>query len=470
MEKPRAAVVGSGPNGLAAAIVLARAGCQVEVYEAASVPGGGARSAEITLPGFVHDLCSAVHPMAVSSPFFSSLPLSAHGLEWIHSPAALAHPLDDGSVVMLERGVNDTAEQFGSDRGRYRKIFHPLAEEWETLAGELLRPLARLSHHPLLVGKFGIRAIQPATVFIRTAFHNPRARALFAGIAAHSTLKLEWPLSSAFGLILAAAGHAVGWPVPRAGSQSISNALISMLRSLGGQLRTNSPVMNLAEVGPRELILCDIMPKQLAVLAGNRLPHAFRQLLLRYKHSPGVFKIDWALREPVPWRARDCLRAATVHLGGSFEEIVESERHPWDGRPPYNPLVILAQPSLFDPTRAPAGKHTLWAYCHVPNGWRGSAVEVIENQIERFAPGFRECILARSVRSAPEMEGLNPNLVGGDLSGGAPTLKQFVLRPTWRRYGTPVPGVFLCSSATPPGGGVHGMCGFWAAQWALREL
>jgi phytoene dehydrogenase-like protein len=470
MRKPSAIIAGSGPNGLSAAIALARAGCDVEVREAASTPGGAARSAEITLPGFVHDLGSAVYPWAVSSPFFSTLPLAAHGLEWIHSPAPLAHPLDDGTAVMLERDVDATAAQFGADAGRYHSLFDAITDGWQALVRDLLRPLARISHHPLLVGRFGLRAIQPATLLAKTEFRDARARALFAGLAAHSTLKLSAPLSSAFGLMLGGSGHAAGWPIPKGGSQSITNALCAVLNSLGGRIVTESRVADLDTLGSRDLILCDVMPRQFIALAGERLPAPFRELLARYKHAPGIFKLDWALREPIPWRAKDCLRAATLHLGGSLEEIVESERYAWEGRPPRNPFVILVQPTLFDPTRAPAGKHTAWAYCHVPNGWRGSALETIEEQIERFAPGFRECILARAVHSPADLERWNENLIGGDISGGAPTLKQFILRPTWRRYGTPLNGVYLCSSATPPGGAVHGMCGYWAAQFALRGM
>ncbi|MGH9582618.1 MAG: phytoene desaturase family protein, partial [Bryobacteraceae bacterium] len=385
-------------------------------------------------------------------------------------PAPLAHPLDDGTAVMLERGVDETASQFGGDGGSYRGLFQPLAENWETLAREILRPLVRMHRHPFLVGKFGMRAMQPAASIARGAFRDHRARALFAGLAAHSTLKLEAPLSSAFAFIMGASGHAAGWPIAKGGSQSIANALCSVLFSLGGRIATESPVANLDEIGARELTLCDVMPRNFISLAGERLPVPFRELLARYKHATGIFKADWALREPIPWRAKDCFRAATVHLGGSLEEIAESERAAWEGRPPRNPFVILAQPSLFDSTRAPAGKHTAWAYCHVPNGWRGSALDAIEDQIERFAPGFLECILARAIHSPADMERWNANLIGGDISGGTPTLKQFVLRPTWRRYGTPLKGVYLCSSATPPGGAVHGMCGYWAAQYALRGL
>jgi phytoene dehydrogenase-like protein len=467
--KHTAAVIGSGPNGLAGALVLAQAGLEVEVREAASVVGGGARSGEITLPGFMHDLGSAVHPMAIASPFFSKLALHAYGLNWIWSPAALAHPLDDGTTMLLERSIEDTAQQFSSDSKAYRKIFNRLTKNWRDLAVQILGPL-RLPKHPFSLARFGLQAIQPATYLARGSFRNSRTRAFFAGLAAHSILKLEAPLSAAFGLIMGASGHAVGWPIPVGGAQRISDALSSLLVSLGGHIVTGSRVGSLDELACRDTILCDVTPRQFLTLAGSRLPPAFHRLLERYQYGPGVFKVDWALREPIPWRAKDCLRAATVHLGGSLEEIAASERAAWEGRPPDKPFVLLVQPSLFDPSRAPAGQHTAWAYCHVPNGWPNSALAQIEAQVERFAPGFRECILARSTHTPEQMQLLNENLIGGDITGGASNLKQFFLRPTWRRYGTPLEGVYLCSSSTPPGGGVHGMCGYYAAQWALASL
>jgi len=467
--KASATVVGSGPNGLAAAIVLAQAGVDVEVREIAAVVGGAARSGELTLPGFVHDLGSAVHPMAVTSPFFSKLALHQHGLNWIWSPAALAHPLDDGTTILLERSVENTAEQFASDSASYRKMFNPLTKGWRDLANEVFRPLG-LPKHPFLLARFGLQAFQPATFLARSSFRNSRTRAFFAGLAAHSVLKLEDPLSSAFGLIMGASGHAVGWPIPAGGAQRISDALRSLFVSLGGRIQTGSRVETLHELKGQDTILCDVTPRQFLHLADRQLPPGFRRSLERYQYGPGVFKVDWALREPIPWKAKDCLRAATVHLGGSLKEIAASERAAWEGQPPDKPFVLLAQPSLFDPSRAPAGQHTAWAYCHVPNGWPHSALAQIEAQIERFAPGFRDCVLARSTRTPEQMQHWNENLIGGDISGGAPNLKQFFLRPTWRRYGTPLNGVYLCSSSTPPGGGVHGMCGYNAAQWALVDL
>jgi phytoene dehydrogenase-like protein len=465
--KPSAIVIGSGPNGLAGAIALAQAGFEVEVREASEQPGGGARSGDLTLPGFIHDLGSAVHPLAVGSPFFSSLSLQDHGLKWIWPEAQLAHPLDDGSAVTLESDIGQTASQLGHDGTAYRKLFEPLVKDWPRLAREVLRPL-RLPQHPLLLSRFGIRAIQPCTVVAKRLFRSNRAQVLFAGICAHSTLKLEAPLSAAFGMILGAAGHAVGWPIPQSGAQRISDALISLLNSLGGRLVTAAPVRHLREIRGYDLTLCDVTPRQFLELADGELRRPFRQLLEQYEYGPGVCKVDWALREPIPWRAKECARAITVHLGGSLEELAVSERAANEGRPPERPFVLLAQPSLFDSTRAPAGKHTAWSYCHVPNGWTGSAVTQIESQIERFAPGFRECILGRSIRGPADMQCWNSNLVGGDINGGVPNIKQFALRPTWRRYGTPLKGVYLCSSSTPPGGAVHGMCGYWAAQWALQ--
>ena len=459
-------VVGSGPNGLAAAIVLAQAGLNVTVHETATIAGGATRSGELTLPGFVHDLGSAVHPMAVSSPFFSKLPLQQHGLQWIWPEAAVAHPLDDGTAVMLERDVAATAAQLGPDRDAYRKLFDPLVKNWAELIDGALRPIG-WPIHPFLMARFGIRAIQSAAGLARSLFRGPRARALFAGVSAHSNLPLESPLSASFGLIMCAAAHAVGWPIARGGSQSIANALVGILASAGGSVKVSSRVEALPEGS--DLTLCDVTPRQFLQLAGGRLPAAYRTKLENYKYGPGVFKVDWALREPIPWRARDCRRAATVHLGASLEEIAASERDVWRGGIGAHPYVLLVQPSLFDPTRAPEGRHTAWAYCHVPNGSAVSALAQMESQIERFAPGFSECILARAVQTPAQMQAWNENLVGGDIVGGAVTPMQFFFRPTWKRYVTPLKGVYLCSSSTPPGGAVHGMCGYWAAQRALRK-
>jgi phytoene dehydrogenase-like protein len=464
-----ATVIGAGTNGLAAAIVLAQAGLDVEVHEATAEVGGAARSGELTLPGFVHDLGSAVHPMGISSPFFSKLPLGDHGLEWIQPPAALAHPLEDGTAVMLERDMSATAAQFGSDGEAYCEIFEPLVKRWPVLVQEVFRPL-RAPHHPFLMARFGMKAVQPATVLARRSLRNRRAQALFGGIAAHSGLKLQAPMSAAFGLILGTAGHAVGWPIPRGGAQKVANALAGVLRAAGGRIVTGSRIGRLGEVGRRDLVLCDVTPRQLVAMAGAELPEPYRESLEQYRYGPGAFKMDWALSEPIPWRAKECRRAGTVHLGGWMEEMRESETRASYGEAPERPFVLLSQPTLFDSTRAPGGRHTAWAYCHVPNGWGGSAVRQIEAQIERFAPGFRECVLARAAHNPAQMQAWDENLVGGDVNGGLLDALQFALRPTWRRYRTPVKGLYLCSSSTPPGGAVHGMCGYYAAQWALADF
>jgi phytoene dehydrogenase-like protein len=470
MSARTAIVVGSGPNGMAAAIVLARAGWNVEVWEAAAEAGGGARSAELTLPGFVHDLGSAVHPMAVASPFFSELPLSEHGLEWRWSPAELAHPLDDGTAVILRRSVDDTAVDLKTDAAAYRRLFVPLVRNWNPLLQDVLRPLLHIPRHPLVLSRFGVRAIYPISLLARYMFRGERARALMAGLGAHSILKLSAPLTSAFALMLGGAAHAVGWPIPVGGAQSITRALEGVLHSYGGRVITNQRVSRLEELDGADLKMLDITPRQFLALAGDKLPAQFRHAMAKFQYGPGIFKVDYALREPIPWRAKECAQAITVHLGGTLEEIEASEKDAWEGRPPKRPFVLLAQPSLFDPTRAPAGGHTVWAYCHVPQGWSGSALDQIESQIERFAPGFRDCVLARRTHTTAQLEQFNSNLVGGDIGGGAGTVKQFVLRPTWRGYGTPLKGVYLCSSSTAPAGGVHGMCGANAAAVALRRI
>ena len=466
---PTALVIGSGPNGLSAAIHLARHGYRVEVREASGQIGGGASSSALTLPGFLHDCGSAIHPMAVCSPFFRTLPLHEHGLEWIFPPAPLAHPLDGGRAVILDHDFETTAASLGVDRKAYLGLYRPLLDGWQKLMGDVLRPQPAIPHHPLLLAAFGLRALQPASVLAQSLFRTDAARALFAGMAGHSFLRLEQPLSSAFGMILGGSGHAVGWPVPKGGSQSIANALASYLRSLGGTITTDSPVASLDQLGDPDLTLCDITPRQFLHIAGKRIPAGYAQSLREYRYGPGVFKVDWALRQPIPWTAQECLRAGTVHVGGAFEEIAASERACWRETPSARPFVLLAQQSLFDPTRAPAGQQTAWAYCHVPNGWKGSQLEAIENQIERFAPGFRDIVLARSTHDTVQMESWNANLIGGDINGGANDSKQFVFRPTRHQYATPLKGVYLCSSSTPPGGGVHGMCGFHAASLALQQ-
>jgi phytoene dehydrogenase-like protein len=464
-----ALVAGSGPNGLAAAIRLAQAGVDVTVHEAAKVAGGATRSDELTLRGFVHDLGSAVHPMAVSSPFFSTLNLQQHGLEWVWSLAELAHPFDDGTAVLIERDITSTASQFGRDADAYRALFEPLAENWSVLAKEVLKPLG-LTRHPVMMAKFGLKALQPVSKLVNNHFRTDRAKAVFGGMAAHSTLAMEDAISASFGLVMGAAAHAVGWPVPRGGAHMIASALQSVLGSLGGKVVTNRRVSSLSAKSGSDVTLCDFTPRQFLELTNGRLPDRFRQELENYRYGPGVYKVDWALREPIPWKAKECLRSATVHLAGSFQELCESETAVNNGRLSARPFVLLVQPTLFDSSRAPVGRHTAWAYCHVPNGFQGSALEHIQAQVERFAPGFGDCVLARSEHSTLNMQRWDENLIGGDISGGAVDWRQFFLRPTRMRYRTPLPGVFFCSSSVPPGAAVHGMCGYWGAQAALRYL
>ena len=464
----RATVVGAGPNGLSAAIVLAQAGLRVDVFEAEEIAGGAARTLELTLPGFRHDFGSAVHPLAAGSPFFSTLPLANHGLEWIHSPSALAHPLDDGTAVLLDRDFAKMQDTLGRDARAWRRLMEPFARNWKALALEVLAPIHFLTRHPFLLARFGLAGLPPANKVANFCFRDGRAKALFAGLAAHSFLSLDEPLSAAFGTLLGAAAHAVGWPIPRGGAQAITNALIAHLESLGGRVHTSSKIEKLSDAP--DLTLCDVTPRQLLRLSDAKLSDAFRSKLERFRYGMAVFKVDYALSNPIPWKAPDCLRAATVHLGGTAEEITASESAVRRGEHAERPFVLLAQPSLFDPSRAPAGKHTAWAYCHVPHGSTVDMVARIENQIERFAPGFRDCVLARHVLSPAALESMDANLIGGDINGGAMDAGQFLFRPTARHYATTSRKLYLCSSSTPPGGGVHGMCGYHAAKLALSRM
>lgn len=466
-----AVVVGAGPNGLAAAIALAQVGRTVLLVERAAQVGGGVRSAELTLPGFQHDLCSAVYPFGVASPFLRTLPLAEHGLQWIQPEVPLAHPFDDGTAALLERSVDATAQRLGRDGPAYRRLLGPLVRGWKEILGDVLGPL-RLPRHPLLTGCFGLHALRSISGLGRSQFSLEAPRALLAGISAHAVLPPEATASAAFALMLGMCGHAVGWPIPRGGAQRFAEALASLLRARGGEILVGAEVRSLDELPPAAAVLLDVTPRQLLRIAGQRLSPRYRRKLEAYRYGPGVFKVDYALSGPIPWRATECARAGTVHLAGTLEEIGASERAVSRGELSERPYVLFAQPSLFDPSRAPAGRHTAWAYCHVPHGSAADMRERLEAQIERFAPGFRELVLARHTRTAQELEEHNPNCVGGDISGGVTDLRQLFMRPAGllRPYATSDPAMFLCSSSTPPGGGVHGMSGYFAARLALRRI
>ncbi len=475
----RACVIGSGPNGLAAAIVLAQAGLRVDVYEAESEPGGATRTLPLTLPGFLHDFGSAVHPFAAGSPFFKTLPLAEHGLEWVYGEAPLAHPLDDGTAVVLERDLAATERALGEDGNAWRKLMQPAADHWLEFAQDSLGPLLRMPRHPLRMAKFGLSALESAEHFATSHFSNPRTRAVFAGLAGHSCLSFDQPLSATIGWMFGITIHAVGWPIPRGGAYAIAQALTGYLNSLGGTVHTSHRIDAAAfkELeAESDLIFFDTAPRQLLATAGDRISNDYRRACERFQPGPGAFKIDYALSDPAPWRAQQCRRAITVHLGGTFEEIAASESAVARGRCAERPFVLIAQPTLFDPTRAPAGKHVLWAYCHVPNGTnfdtteRARMEDRIDAQIERFAPGFRDCILARKVSTPAALETMDANLLGGDIGGGALSLRQMIFRPTLHGYATGASNLYLCSASTPPGGGVHGMCGYHAAQLALRQM
>ena len=465
----RACVIGAGPNGLAAAIVLAHAGLHVDVFEAEPIAGGAVRTLELTLPGFRHDFGSAVYPLGAGSPFFSSLPLAEYGLQWIHSPAPVAHPLDDGTAVLLERDLAEATSSLGEDGKPWSELVQPFVDNWQDFASDVLRPVSLIPEHPVLMARFGIKALRSART-IAARFRSDRTRALFAGLAAHSCLGLDEVLSGSFGMLMAIPAHAVGWPIPRGGAQSLTNALCRYLEKLGGKISTSSRLENIEQLSDYDLQMFDVTPRQLLALAGDRLSEGFRRQLEIFRYGPGTFKVDYALSSPIPWRASACLRAATVHLGGHFDEVATSEKTVRLGSHPQRPFVLLVQPSLFDPSRAPAGKHTAWAYCHVPNGSTVDVLPRLESQIERFAPGFQDCVLARRVFTPADLETKDANLVGGDIGGGALDARQFLFRPTRHHYATSDPSIYLCSSSTPPGGGVHGMCGYHAARAALAKV
>ena len=466
-----AIVVGAGPNGLSAAIELARAGLRVRVLEAKETIGGGARTVELTEPGFLHDICSAIHPIGVVSPFFKTLPLERWGVEWVDPPAAVAHPFDDGDVALLQRSLEETARTLGPDGDAYARLLRPFVERADDFVGEILRPI-RVPRHPFLMARFGLKALRSCTALARSHFRGHKAKAMFAGCAAHSVLPLDKFGTASFGLVLLVAAHAISWPCARGGSQKIADALADCLRSLGGEIETDRPVRSMRDLPEARAVLFDLTPRQVVQIAGDELPPRYRRRLSRFRYGPGVFKIDWTLDGPIPWKAKECARAATVHLGATIEEIARGEQEMWDGKHPERPFVLVAQQSLFDPTRAPEGKQTGWAYCHVPHGSEVDMTDAVERQIERFAPGFRDLVRTRHTFTTRELEQHNPNMIGGDIGGGANDLRQFMARPLakYDPYATANRRLYICSSSTPPGGGVHGMCGFLAARSALRRV
>lgn len=470
MKKYDAVVVGSGPNGFAAAIKLAQAHLSVLLIEAKSTVGGGMRSAELTLPGFIHDICSAIYPLGVSSPFFCSLPLHQHGLKWVHPSCPLAHPFKDGNFVLLDNSIEETSLALHQDGPAYKKLMQPFVSDYNDLLKDILAPL-HFPYHPVTMARFGYYGIRSAEGLVNKLFKGKEARALFAGLAAHANMPLDKYCTGAFGLILGILGHAVGWPMPSGGAQNLADALASYFRSLGGEIVTNTEIENINDVPPARAVFFDVTPKQLLKIVGNGFTGSYESRLKKYRYGPGVFKMDWALSDPIPWKAKECLRAGTVHLGGSFEEIAASELSVWKGKIPKSNFIILAQPTLFDPSRAPHGKHIAWAYCHVPNGSETDMTKQIESQIEEYAPGFTDCIIGRSTKTTMELEQYNPNYIGGDINGGVQDIAQLFTRPMARLvpYSTPIKGVYICSSSTPPGGGVHGMCGLHAAEAALRQ-
>ncbi len=467
-----ALIIGAGPNGLSAAITLVQSGLKVLVIEAKDTIGGGTRTAEITLPGFQHDICSAIHPLGVTSPFLRKLPLEDFGLEWIFPPVALAHPLDDGRTAVMTRPIEESVESLGVDGGAYQRLMNPLVAAWEEILADILGPFPLPPRHPISLTRFGQSAVRSVRGLVQSWFKDEPARALLAGLAGHGMLPLEEATTAAIALVLGILAHAVGWPVTRGGSQAISNALAGYLESLGGEVITGQEVTSLENLPSTKAVLLDVTPRQVLKICGDTLPAGYRRKLGAYRYGPGVCKVDYALSEPIPWKVKVCGQAGTVHLGGTLEEISNSEKAVWRGEHPEKPLVLLAQQSLFDDSRAPAGQHTAWAYCHVPHGSSQDVSERIADQIERFAPGFRDTILAKHVYTAAEMQGYNPNYIGGDINGGVQDWRQLFTRPVmrWSPYTTPVKGLYICSSSTPPGGGVHGMCGYHAAKRALKDL
>jgi phytoene dehydrogenase-like protein len=465
-----AIVVGSGPNGLAAAITLAQAGVSVQVIEARATLGGGLHSESRTRPGFVHDLCAAVFPMAAVSPFLRALPLRERGIEWIHPPVSVAHPLPDRPAALLAPSMERTLQSLGRDGPAYRRLVEPLLDDADALWTELLAP-AHVPRHLLTLTRFGRHAVRSAQGFARAHFQDERVQALFAGLAAHNFLPLTQPITAALGLVLAITAHAPGWPFARGGAGRMADALVAHARGLGVSFETGHEVATIDELPPARAYLFDVAPRHLSRIAGARLPARYRRTLERYRYGPAAFKIDWALSEPIPWRDSGCREASTVHIGGTLEEVAAAEAAISDGVMPADPFILVAQPSLFDPTRAPAGRHTGWAYAHVPHGWTGDATEAIEDRIERLAPGFRDTILARAVRPPAALERENPNLIGGHIIGGVADVRQLLGRPAarWTPYATPDPSIFICSASTPPGAGVHGMCGHHAARAVLER-
>ncbi len=465
-----AVVVGSGPNGFAAAIVLQQKGLKVLLLEAKATVGGGLRTAELTLPGFRHDICSAIHPLALGSPFFKTLPLEEFGLQYILPAADAAHPFDNGRAAVLKRSLGETASRLGTDEQAYIKLLSPVVKNWPDLAPDVLGPL-KFPEHPFKFACFGLSGLQPATLLARH-FKTTEARGLFAGMAAHAIQPLSNSTTGAVALLLMANGHLKGWPIPKGGSQSIADALLGYFQSLGGEVQTNISVKSLGQLPSAHAVLFDVTPQQLLQIAGHRFSAIYKWQLERYRYGDGVFKVDWALDDPIPFTAHECREAGTIHLGGTLEEIAKAEQASARGQHPHKPYVLLAQQSLFDSTRAPIGKHTAWAYCHVPNGSVKDMTSIIENQVERFAPGFKERILAKHTFNTQQLQQHNPNYIGGDINGGRLNITQLFTRPAlrWSPYRTSAKGLYICSSSTPPGGGVHGMCGYYAAKKALSDV